>query len=154
MSRSTALEQPDALAEFLPIPVKEADRRRSRREAVAHLLSDRRWHSTDAVLEVGGSSFRARISELRDTGWDIKAEHVREGTWQYRAITVGGTKRVTHALGNQALYVMYRTLAAGSDLDEDLAERLLERLPKAWGEELFAEDGVQRLKAARGNQRC
>lgn len=136
---------PQLLAELADKPEDEAARLLSKRKALAELLGDRGWHMTGELVKVGGKNFTARVSELRDDGWDIRSERVSRGTWRYRALTVGGTARVNHVLGNQALGVLYQTLDAAHGIEEGLADEILERLPESWRDELFANDAKQRL---------
>lgn len=58
----SAPEQLD-LSEYLE--EREAMRRAGNRERVHRLLSDRKWHTAEELLRVGGLRFGARVHEIR-----------------------------------------------------------------------------------------
>lgn len=58
----------------------------TRRELLAKLLRDAGDHgvTTGELLQHGvGSRYSARLMELREQGWVVQAERVRDGQWRY-----------------------------------------------------------------------
>lgn len=80
-------------AERPPAPSPPAERSfgaddKSHREKVRELLDDGEWHTSRALMQVGGTRFGARVQELRDRGLTIECQPVEgdRGAWVWRLV--------------------------------------------------------------------
>lgn len=61
----------------------------TRRDLLAHLLVEAgdRGLTTAELLQAGvGSRYSARLLELRELGWVIESERIRDGSWRYTLV--------------------------------------------------------------------
>jgi hypothetical protein len=79
-------------SERAPAPSAPAERSygsddKSHREKVLELLRDGAWHSSRALMQVGGTRYGSRVQELRDRGFIIDCRHREDspaGVFEWR----------------------------------------------------------------------
>lgn len=60
-------------------------------QAILHLLSDHRWHSSRELYQASGSfRYGARIDDLRKKGHVIESKAISVSMWEYRLIPKEG----------------------------------------------------------------